>query len=207
VRPIARRMVTGPRSCHVSRFRLVRMSTDHSLAKGRARCGRKNYAEDELAHGKAAVDRQLTAYRALPPGLSSNGRGWARVRAEPAPRPPRARRRRGVLRSCPRRVRRTRALPLIRRLDDTATPSTARRSANATAPIGSQRLTQSIHALLHRHVGTPCTPSALGVCSSVHEPVHAEPRLSAVSGRPGCRSGWVGGSGPGHPGGEAGEQP
>jgi hypothetical protein len=36
-------------------------------------------------------------------------------------------------------------------------------------------LTQSTSALLHRHLGTPCTPSAPGACSSGHEPGHAAP--------------------------------
>jgi hypothetical protein len=39
--------------------------------------------------------------------------------------------------------------------------------------IGSPLLTQSIRAHLHRHIGTPCTPSALGACSSGHELGHA----------------------------------
>src|SRR6266487_1263894 len=38
---------------------------------------------------------------------------------------------------------------------------------------GPPLLTQSTRALPHRHLGTPCTPSATSACSSVHEPVHA----------------------------------
>ena len=45
------------------------------------------------------------------------------------------------------------------------------RSTNAP-DIGSPLLTQSMRAHLHRHIGTPCTPSAPGACSSGHEPGH-----------------------------------
>jgi len=61
-------------------------------------------------------------------------RGWPRLRAEPAPRPLRARRRRAEGKPCPRRVQRTRPLPLSRHTAPTCR-SQLLRPINATEPI------------------------------------------------------------------------
>ena len=52
-----------------------------------------------------------------------------------------------------------------------------------TPDTGPPLLTQSTWALLHRHLGTPCTPSAPGACSSGHEPGHAGVGRRARTGR------------------------